>query len=145
MPLSIHDGDRVDNPTTFDFRWQFPGFAVHCMPWRKIIDWREFDVAFRKFTDEGRSSDYRPFGDSLRGRAWCVFLGGGAVDCPRSGSHRAEKSTPDDRPQVFRGAKLLTASGPAIENGVLIVQQGKILAFRRREKSKFPRTLSFVI
>ncbi len=46
--------------------------------------------------------------------------------------------TDDDRPVVFRGARLLTAAGPAIESGVLVVQKGKIIALGDTKHTPIP-------
>ena len=34
----------------------------------------------------------------------------------------------DDKPVAYRGARILPADGPPIDNGVLVVQRGKIVA-----------------
>ncbi len=39
-----------------------------------------------------------------------------------------KKADAQSRPQVFRGARILTAAGREIANGILVVHQGKILA-----------------
>jgi imidazolonepropionase-like amidohydrolase len=44
----------------------------------------------------------------------------------------------DDAVVAYRGARLLTAAGPAIENGVLVVHKGKIIAVGPAERVDIP-------
>ncbi len=53
-------------------------------------------------------------------RRCCLFL---AVLLAMPGTSRAQ-----EQPQVFRGARIMPISGPVIDNGVLVVQRGKITA-----------------
>lgn len=50
----------------------------------------------------------------------------------------AEDVSPAGTAVVLRGARILTATGEPIENGVLVVQQGKIVAVGPRDKVKTP-------
>jgi imidazolonepropionase-like amidohydrolase len=45
-------------------------------------------------------------------------------------------------PVAFQGARILTAAGPAIENGVLVVERGKILAIGPADKIAIPEGAS---
>ncbi len=45
---------------------------------------------------------------------------------------------PAETPVVYRGARIYTAAGPAIEHGVLIVQKGKIVAVGTEENVAIP-------
>nr|BCX01404.1 MAG: amidohydrolase [Bacteroidota bacterium] len=44
-----------------------------------------------------------------------------------------------DRPHVFRGATIYPVSGPPIENGVLVIHQGKIVAVGPANRVSIPR------
>lgn len=56
-----------------------------------------------------------------------VSLAPGAADVPAG-----------ERPVVYRGARILTAAGPAIEEGTLVVEKGKIVAVGPTDKVTLP-------
>ncbi len=57
-----------------------------------------------------------------------------AVLCDRPTA--AEKAAP--KPIAFRGARIHTAEGPPIDNGVLVIHQGKIVAVGPAESTPIP-------
>jgi imidazolonepropionase-like amidohydrolase len=50
-----------------------------------------------------------------------------------------DNSADADKPVVFRGARLLTAAGDPIDNGVLVIHKGKIVVAGPAEKVEIPR------
>ena len=49
-----------------------------------------------------------------------------------------QQSIAQEQPQVFRGAKLYLISGEPIENGVLVIQNGKIVAVGLADNIQVP-------
>jgi imidazolonepropionase-like amidohydrolase len=69
-----------------------------------------------------------------------VVLGGVIGALPTSG----DSSAPQEKPVVFRGARILTAAGAPIEKGALVIQRGKIVAVGAEDSVAVPKGATIV-
>src|SRR6266851_8095450 len=56
----------------------------------------------------------------------------------------ADDPTPGNRPLAFAHARILTAAGKPIENGVLVIQSGKIVAVGSKEDVEIPEKAKII-
>jgi imidazolonepropionase-like amidohydrolase len=70
----------------------------------------------------------------MRRLAACCFVVAVSLILPWA----AAEDDPSDRPVAFRGARILTAAGPPIEAGVLVIDKGKIAAVGTADEAKVP-------